>query len=112
MPVVRALPALVNPLDSRGQDVIVKGERPAGKFLRFVTLCSTEEAFDKACHRFSKALQTRGYSTHEVKNVQDMIKWENTGEILKRREDKKKGTGEAPGIAVVIADKPGLRRCW
>ena len=30
-----------------------------------------------------------------------MIKWENTGEILKRREDKKKGTGEAPGIAEV-----------
>ena len=39
-----------------------------------------------------------------------MIKWENTGEILKRREHKKKGKREAPGIAVVtIADKPGLK---
>jgi hypothetical protein len=37
-----------------------------------------------------------------------MINWENTGEILKRREDKKKkGEGKAPGIAaVMIADKP------
>ena len=42
-----------------------------------------------------------------------MIKWENTGEILKRREHKKKGKGEAPGIAVVtIADKPGLETWW
>ena len=49
-----------------------------------------EEARDKSCHRFSKALQTRGYITHEVKNFQDVINWENTGEILKRREDKTK----------------------
>jgi hypothetical protein len=36
-----------------------------------------------------------------------MINWENTGEILKRREYKKKSKGKAPGIAaVMIADKP------
>jgi len=33
-----------------------------------------------------------------VKNVKGTIKWENKGEILQRREDKKKkGKGEAPG---------------
>jgi hypothetical protein len=42
-----------------------------------------------------------------------MIQWQYTGEILKRRENKKKGKREAPGIAVVtIADKPGLKRWW
>ena len=28
-----------------------------GEFLRFITLCSTEEDFDKACDRYDKALQ-------------------------------------------------------
>jgi len=58
-------------------------------------------------------LQTRGYSAHEVSNVRRHVKWENKKDILiKREEKKKKGKGEAPGIAVVIEDKPGLREWW
>ena len=87
---------------------IVKGE-----FLRFITLCSTEEEFDKACNRYDKALQTRRYSVYEVNNIRRNVKWENKKDILlKRDEKKKKGKGEAPGIAVVIEDKPGLREWW
>jgi hypothetical protein len=38
---------------------------------------------------------------------------ENKQDILiKREEKKKKGKGEAPGITVVIEDKPGLREWW
>ena len=41
------------------------------------------------------------------------MKWENKKDILtKREEKKKKGKGEAPGIAVVIEDKPGLKEWW
>ncbi len=73
-----------------------------GEFLRFVTLCSTEKEYDKACDRYDKALQTRGYSAHDVHNVRKNVKWENKKHILiKREEKKKKGKGDAPGIAVV-----------
>jgi hypothetical protein len=37
-----------------------------GEFLIFVTLCSTEKEYEKACDRYSKALQTRGYSVNDV----------------------------------------------
>ena len=81
-----------------------------GEFLRFVTLCSTEKEYVKACDRYDKALKTRGYSAHDVHNVRKNVKWENKKDILiKRDEKKKKGKGEAPGIAVVIEDKPGLK---
>jgi hypothetical protein len=41
------------------------------------------------------------------------VKWENKKDILIQREEKKKkGKGEAPGIAVVIEDKPGLKEWW
>ena len=41
------------------------------------------------------------------------MKLENKKDILiKRDEKKKKGKGEAPGIAVVIEDKPGLKEWW
>ena len=41
------------------------------------------------------------------------MKWENKKDILIHREEKKKkGKGEAPGIAVVIQDKPGLKKWW
>jgi hypothetical protein len=84
-----------------------------GEFLRFVTLCSTEKEYDKASDRYSKALQTRGYSAHEVDNVREHVKWENKKDILiKREEKKKKGKGQAPGIPVVIEDKPGLGEWW
>jgi hypothetical protein len=32
--------------------------------------------------------------------------------LIKREEKKKKGKGEAPGIEVVIEDKPGLKEWW
>jgi hypothetical protein len=84
-----------------------------GEFLRFVTLCSTEKEYDKASDGYSKALQTRGYSAHEVNNVREHVKWENKKDILiKREEKKKKGKGQASGIPVVIEDKPGLREWW
>lgn len=84
-----------------------------GEFLRFITLCSTEKEYDKACERYGKALQTRGYSAHDVYNVRKCVRWENKKDILiKREEKKKKGKGEAPGIAVVIEDKPGLKEWW
>ena len=84
-----------------------------GEFLRFITLCSTEKTYDKSCDRYSKALQKRGYSAYDVNNVKMHVKWENKRDILIKREEKKKrGKGEAPGIAVVIEDKPGLREWW
>ena len=46
-------------------------------------------------------------------NVRKNVKWENKTDILIRREEKKKkGQGEAPWIAVVIEDKPGLKEWW
>jgi len=84
-----------------------------GEFLRFITLCSTEKEYDKASDRYSKALQTRGYSAHAVNDVRKLVKWENKKDILiKREEKKKKGKGQAPGIPVVIEDKPGLGEWW
>ena len=84
-----------------------------GEFLRFITLCSTEKEYDKACDRYDKALQTRGYRAHDVHNVRKNVKWENKTDILiKREEKKKKGKGEAPWIAVGIADKRGLKEWW
>ena len=45
--------------------------------------------------------------------VRKNVKWENKQDIMiKREEKKKKGKGEAPGISVVIEDKPGLREWW
>jgi len=81
-----------------------------GEFLRFVTLCSTEKEYNKASDRYSKALQTRGYITHDVNNVRENVKWKDI--LLKREEKKKKGKGQAPGIVVVIEDKPGLSEWW
>jgi hypothetical protein len=84
-----------------------------GEFLRFITLCSTEKEYDKACERYSKALQTRGYSANDVDKVRRNVKWENKRDILtKREEKKKKGKGKSPGITVVIEDKPDLREWW
>ena len=41
------------------------------------------------------------------------MKWESKKDILiKRKEKKKKGKGQAPGISVVIEDKPGLGEWW
>ena len=46
-------------------------------------------------------------------NVRKNVKWENKTDILIRREEKKKkGQGEAPWIAVGIADKRGLKEWW
>ena len=67
-------------------------------------------AFDEGCLRCSNTLgyrthevkNVKGYRAHEVKNVEGTIKWENKGEILQGREDKKKkGKGKVPGILVV-----------
>ena len=56
---------------------------------------------------------TRGYSTHDVNNVRKNVKWESKKDILIKREGKKKkGKGQAPGISVVIEDKPGLGEWW
>jgi len=55
-----------------------------GEFLRFVTLCSTEKEYDKASDRYSKALQTRGYSTHDVNNVRKNV----VGSMHRRRDNK------------------------
>ena len=52
------------------------------EFFIFITLCSTETDFDKACLRFDKALQKRGYRAHEVSNIRRTVKWENKKEIL------------------------------
>ena len=59
-----------------------------GEFLRFITLCSTEKEYDKACDRYSKALQKRGYSAYDVNNVKMHVKWENKRDILIKREKK------------------------
>jgi hypothetical protein len=84
-----------------------------GEFLRFVTLCSTEKECEKVCDRYSKDLQTRGYIANDVDKVRRNVKWENKRDILtKREEKKKKGKGKAPGITVVIEDKPGLSESW
>ena len=53
-----------------------------GEFLRFITLCSTEKEYDKACERYSKALQTRGYSANDVDKVRRNVKWESKRDIL------------------------------
>jgi hypothetical protein len=54
-----------------------------------------------------------GYGAQDWYNVTKNVKWENTKEILiKREEKKKKGKGEAPGTAVVIEEKPGPREWW
>ncbi len=64
------------------------------EFIRFITLCSTKKEYDKAYDSYDKALQTRGYSTHDVHNVRKNVKWENKKDILiKREEKKKKGKG-------------------
>ena len=48
-----------------------------------------------------------------MNNVRETVKWENKKDILiKREEKKKKGKGGAPGIAVVIRDKPRLKEWW
>jgi hypothetical protein len=78
-----------------------------------MTICSTQGALGEVFLKFSNTLETRGYITHEVKNVESTIKWENKGEILQRREHKnKKGEGESQGIPVVITDKTVLRKWW
>jgi len=59
-----------------------------GEFLRFITLCSTEKEYDKACERYSKALQTRGYSANDVDKVRRNVKWESKRDILTKREEK------------------------
>ena len=75
-----------------------------------MTIGSTQGTFDKACLRCSNTLGYRthevkdvnGYRVHEVKTAKGTIKWENKGEILQGRGDKKKkGKGEVPGIPVV-----------
>jgi hypothetical protein len=53
-----------------------------GVFLRFITLCSTEKDFDKACDRHDKVFQTRGYITHEVSNIRRNMKRESRRDIL------------------------------
>jgi hypothetical protein len=54
-----------------------------------------------------------GYGTQDWYNVTKNVQWENTKEILiKREEKKKKGKGEAPGTVVVIEEKPGQREWW
>ena len=69
-------------------------------------LCSTEKEYDKAYDRYDKALQMRGYTSHDLYNLRKNVKWENKQDILiKREEKKKKGKGEAPGVPVVIEDK-------
>jgi len=62
-----------------------------GEFLRFITLCSTEKEYDKACDRYDKALQTRGYSAHDVHNVRKNVKWENKKDIDKETGKEKEG---------------------
>jgi hypothetical protein len=47
-----------------------------------------------------------GYGTQDWYNVTKNVQWENTKEILiKREEKKKKGKGEAPGTVVVIDER-------
>jgi len=46
-------------------------------FLVVPTFHCEKEAYD----RYSKALQTRGYNTHDVNNVRRNVKWENKRDI-------------------------------
>ena len=47
-----------------------------------------------------------------MNNVRKNVKWESKKDLIKREEKKKKGKGQAPGITVVIADKPWLSEWW
>ena len=38
-----------------------------GEFLRYLTLCSTEEGYNEACERLRKTLKTRGYKKTRYK---------------------------------------------
>ena len=37
-----------------------------GEFLKYLTLCSTEEGYNEACERLRKALENRGYKKNEI----------------------------------------------
>ena len=84
-----------------------------GEFLRYLTLCSTEEGYDEVCERLWKSLETRGYKQSEVHGEKDRILWNSKQEVLKKREQRgeisAKGKTGTPGILVVVPDIEGLR---
>ena len=87
-----------------------------GEFLRYLTLCSTEEGYNEACERLRKALETRGYKKSEIQGEKDRILWSSKQEVLKKREEGGKNSAKnkagPPGIPVVVPDKQGLREWW
>jgi hypothetical protein len=99
-----------------GRDVVVRAylvER--GEYLRYLTLCSTEEGYNEACERLRKALETRGYSKSEIQGEKDKVPWVSKQEVIRKREEGEKNSASkagAPGIPVVVPDKQGLREWW
>ena len=44
-----------------------------GEFLRYLTLCSTEEGYNETCERLRKALEDRGYTQNEIQGPERKI---------------------------------------
>jgi hypothetical protein len=86
-----------------------------GEYLRYLTLCSTEEGYNEACERLRKALETRGYSKSEIQGEKDKVPWDSKQEVIRKREEGGKNSASKagpPGIPVVVPDKQGLREWW
>ena len=87
-----------------------------GEYLRYLTLCSTEEGYNEACERLRKALETRGYNKNEIQGEKDRVLWDSKQEVIRKREERRKNSAKSkagpPGIPVVVPDKQGLREWW
>jgi hypothetical protein len=87
-----------------------------GEYLRYLTLCSTEEGYNEACERLRKALETRGYNKNEIQGEKDRVLWDSKQEVIRKREERGKNSAKSkagpPGIPVVVPDKQGLREWW
>ncbi len=55
-----------------------------GEYLRYLTLCSTEEGYNEACERLRKTLETRGYNKKEIQGEKDRVLWESKQEVLRK----------------------------
>ena len=111
-------------LESSAHPTSLKNGMMKGECIRYLTRCSTEKKFDRAWNRFEKALIGRGYKKKEISKARKDVQWKDRDRInramddraSKKRQDKKRSTGQVGGkeevVMMVVPDKGGVSEWW
>jgi len=84
-----------------------------GEIIKYISLCSSEQEFNKAWKRFTMALRSRGYNKRQRDKARKGIDYSSRASLIHKRIDKaaqKNVRGKVcPGMRIVVPHRPGVQ---